>query len=351
MMDTEPSSATSSRLQSYLRPAGAMPILVENLCKQWDGRRADARCLAEMTFVDNELQLGAGTSLGFVKRNVVSADHASPDGDARLLLLFGAAYRRPIRPQALTHIRRAIVWKGEGGTAMALTHLALTGLGRLPNPVEDSRRLFIADGLLTAGANPRDILLALELDMAPLDALMRKYSPDQPRVPAGNGRESGQWVGANANGAAPEAPTAQRRVSILPIIDATYPGDFHDQLRDDFAEALRKAGNTVLTEVPLILIGDPPVPARIDILFRTPAGLLYGIDVKTGPNSRFTPQQEIVYPHALVGGMVVAPDLRISALGLIPGKPLPPIDIHEVYADGPGAPLEMAPLTSYLRNR
>lgn len=43
---------------------------------------------------------------------------------------------------------------------------------------------------LKPGSDPRDVFTALA----------RKYSPDQPRVPAGSGRESGQWTGGDASG-------------------------------------------------------------------------------------------------------------------------------------------------------
>ena len=50
---------------------------------------------------------------------------------------------------------------------------------------------------------PRALMKGLGLDPAALDAL-EKYNPDQPRVPAGNGRANGQWgSGGGASGAAP----------------------------------------------------------------------------------------------------------------------------------------------------
>ncbi len=50
---------------------------------------------------------------------------------------------------------------------------------------------------------PRALMKGLGLDPAALDGL-EKYNPDQPRVPAGNGRANGQWgSGGGASGAAP----------------------------------------------------------------------------------------------------------------------------------------------------
>jgi len=90
-------------------------------------------------------------------------------------------------------VRRAIAKARDGNAPLALTHLALAGLGRLDEPSEDARRLFMADGLMKAGAPPSAILAALGAQ--PSEAsLERAYDPDQPRVPAGNGRPSGQWT-------------------------------------------------------------------------------------------------------------------------------------------------------------
>ncbi len=77
---------------------------------------------------------------------------------------------------------------------------------RLP-PLETNEqafRLFAADALLETGLSPRRLMKALDLDPAPLD-LLQKYNPDQPRIPAGNGRPSGRW-GDGGGAAATPAP-------------------------------------------------------------------------------------------------------------------------------------------------
>ena len=61
----------------------------------------------------------------------------------------------------------------------------------------------MADGLMKAGVDARVILQALEIDDGLLDELERRYNPDAPRVPPGNGRESGQWSNGSAAGSAP----------------------------------------------------------------------------------------------------------------------------------------------------
>jgi hypothetical protein len=57
-------------------------------------------------------------------------------------------------------------------------------------------RLFLALKVLESGHSAEALMKALDFKRTPLDA--KKYNPDQPRVPAGNGRAMDigrQWVG------------------------------------------------------------------------------------------------------------------------------------------------------------
>jgi hypothetical protein len=147
------------------------------------------------TFDGDELVLGARTNLAVVRRDGVRQGEKSPRVDeARLSALLAIAYGRSISALSLAHARRAVEKMREGDTTMALMNLALTGLGKLTDVVEDSRRLSMADGLMTAGVEPRVILQALELESGAPGGRAAKYDPDQPRVPAGSGRASGQWT-------------------------------------------------------------------------------------------------------------------------------------------------------------
>jgi hypothetical protein len=103
-------------------------------------------------------------------------------------------------------------------------HLALATLGRLPRPRDAARRLFLADKLLEAGSEPETILRALDLD--PDEVLTRAYNPDQPRVPAGSGRESGQWTSENSSGGetAEGAPVGERQGAAPARGESANPG-------------------------------------------------------------------------------------------------------------------------------
>ena len=164
-------------------------MLVETLRADWAARGANARVRDLPEFDGGALTLGAGTKI--VEARGDRRDEAA-EGE-RAVALVSAAIGRPLHASAATHVRRALAKAREGDAALALTHLALAGTGRLTEPHEDARRLFIADGLMKAGVPPRTILAAI--GGAPAQAnFERAYNPDQPRVPAGNGQESGQWT-------------------------------------------------------------------------------------------------------------------------------------------------------------
>jgi hypothetical protein len=51
----------------------------------------------------------------------------------------------------------------------------------------------------------------------------------------------------------------------------------------------------------------------------------------------------------LIGGLAVSADPRIGALELAPGAPLPPVEVVELFAAGPGARMVRVPLREYLK--
>jgi hypothetical protein len=113
-------------------------------------------------------------------------------------------------------------------------------------------------------------------------------------------------------------------VQTLPqIVVTAYNGKFHDQLVNDLASGMNASGWHVMTEMPLCL--ENGVCARADIFGTNPAGQLTVLEVKTGQNPSFTPNQLAVYPHLSAGGLVMSPSLQISQFGFVPGAPLPPI--------------------------
>jgi hypothetical protein len=107
-----------------------------------------------------------------------------------------------------------------------------------------------------------------------------------------------------------------------------YRGDYHDEVVQDLARALRSKGLKVETELPMEM-ADGSGGTRIDILVK--AKIVFGIEVKTGDNPFPTNSQLYVYPHMMMGGSVMATNPRIATVGLPPLVPLPPIPIYLYY--------------------
>jgi hypothetical protein len=179
-------------------------VLAERLGKDWQARKASAPIDAVMRFSDKGLVFGAGTVLAPAGDS--GRDISILGSEPRLLALLAAAHLRTPSHVALTHLRKAAESWNRGEDALAAVHLTLSRLDRLARPDADAHRLFLADNLLREGIEADVIVKGLGLGDKAADALER-YSPDQPRVPAGSGRSSGEWTssgGAPAQAAPPK---------------------------------------------------------------------------------------------------------------------------------------------------
>ncbi|MGH6839211.1 MAG: hypothetical protein ACREDT_10525 [Methylocella sp.] len=143
----------------------------------------------EMTVTEQGLLLGDGTLLAKME-----GDGLCLEGEEeRILTLLAVAYGRNIPAATLGSFRRASKHWQSGDKCLAAIHLAQNGLGKLD--AAGAYRLSLAAKLIEVGMTPRE--LARELGLR-LPADLIKYDPDQPRVPAGSGRESGQWTSGDA---------------------------------------------------------------------------------------------------------------------------------------------------------
>jgi hypothetical protein len=157
-----------------------------------------------MTLTGQGLVLGAGTLLAKLDDKALPIEA----GQERIWTLLSVAYGHEVPLAVLGSLRRvAKHWHG-GDKCLAAIHLAQMGL---PGIGEDAAyRLSLAAELIDAGVAPRE--LARELGFGLPHGLI-KYDPDQPRVPAGSGRESGEWTtsGDAPSGDAAELPLTEGR--------------------------------------------------------------------------------------------------------------------------------------------
>jgi hypothetical protein len=145
------------------------------------------------------------------------------DGEEeRVLAILSAAYGRSIPASVINKLRKAADLWSRGERALAQIHLSQASLPSL-NGEDQAFRLFAANEVVERGLSPRKLMTALGLDPAPLD-LLKNYNPDQPRVPAGSGREGGRWTSGDAGGASLPPETLLSHGQTLTGIPVDFPG-------------------------------------------------------------------------------------------------------------------------------
>lgn len=155
------------------------------------------------------------------------------------MALLAVAYRGTVAPGVIDHLRRAVAADADGETALALIHLSRARLPPLADPKAAARRLHIGEALLEHGLSPRDLLKAFDLDPAILDGLAKDYNPDEPRIPAGNGIESGEWTTGLATGAAANSnPVRDYGPAITPVADRQTSDEYRTGDPDKFFDTL-----------------------------------------------------------------------------------------------------------------
>ena len=148
----------------------------------WRRRMTYSPLLETIQFGPDGLVLGAGTILSKFADDPGRVDR---DRLATLLTVVGGA---PVPPEGITHLEAAMGHWRRGDKALGYFRLSHARLPRVASP-HDAYRLFLAETLLDAGFAAGALLKELGFDpVAPL----LKYD-GQSRVPAGNGRASGQF--------------------------------------------------------------------------------------------------------------------------------------------------------------
>jgi hypothetical protein len=181
---------------------------LNELKKSWDDDVSRGRFHPGLVIKDAGLVLGADTILVRMGETRSGATALAVEADReRLLTLLGVSYWGRVPPGIVKKIENASEQWRRGEKVLAHIHLAFTGLPKLES-ANDAYRLYLAEALLDDGLPPREMLAELGLDgtLRQLD----KYDPNQPRVPAGSGRESGQWTkdGSSAPTSPDEDPVA-----------------------------------------------------------------------------------------------------------------------------------------------
>ena len=185
----------------------------------WRHRVAEHGWSPKVDLSDGAVVLGAGTVLATTR-------DGREAGHDRLVALLATAYRGRIPAAAPAQIWKALDAWQQGERFIAAAHIAYASLPTLN--ADDAYRLSLADFALSRGMAPNNLLK--ELGYADLAIGLLKYDPTQPRVPAGQGSNSGQWTKdtssdsnsapSRSNGAPTAAPSNQTAVAAAGGIDA-----------------------------------------------------------------------------------------------------------------------------------
>jgi len=124
-----------------------------------------------------------------MRRGGGDAGRLDLSGEDRILALLATAFSAPVNAALLVKLRHASALWAQGDKSLAQIYLEHLRLPKLESE-EQAFRLFLADHLIASGQSPRRLCRAMGFD---LPEGLRKYDPNQPRVPAGNGRASGQF--------------------------------------------------------------------------------------------------------------------------------------------------------------
>lgn len=179
---------------------GRQRVLHRKLGDAWQARLRTMPISPSLKFATDGLVLGAGTV-------VLAADgmrrlQSMQGRESRVLALLSAACGKAVLPSVIGNIKRAAKAWSEGDDCLAYIHLAHARLPTPDDPYDAAHRLFIVDSFMKAGTSPRTVFEALRLSPQYIDAVEKSFNPDEPRVPAGGGKPSGEWTDSEETGQA-----------------------------------------------------------------------------------------------------------------------------------------------------
>jgi len=241
-------------------------VLHEQLRNAWHARKRLVPISPVLNLTPEGLLLGAGTVV--VPANGPRRLRSMRGQETRVLALLSAAYGKAIAPSVLGNIDRAAKAWSKGDDCLAYIHLAHARLPALQDPYDAARRLFIVDGFMKVGTSPRAVFKAFHFDAAYIDEVEKLFNPNQPRVPAGSGRTSGEWTDSEETGGddAARAGTAGKEeqgsslLSRMPLPAASFLGELSvAQAAELGAYALRilSAASTAAAVFGLLFIPSP----------------------------------------------------------------------------------------------
>jgi hypothetical protein len=225
------------RLRFFRQRRGKCVRSTATLRKQFDAYRLHLSITPVITITDAGVMLGAGTLLMRLRNTRLGLQQlALTDDRERALALHCVAFDQAPSLLFLHHLSSAAgYWPHD--KALANIRLVFADLPKLASET-DAWRLHLAAALLDDEFPPSRLMS--ELGFAPFD--FQKYDPDQPRVPAGSGRQSGEWGSANSTANTPKAQSTRTTSSSGEKASADSDSD---QSADSATRALESASTRI----------------------------------------------------------------------------------------------------------
>ncbi|MGH6839598.1 MAG: hypothetical protein ACREDT_12535, partial [Methylocella sp.] len=215
------------------------------LLHKWEARNRFGRLHPRLEIGAEGLVLGAGTLLAKSTSDAYGRPHLAVD-EPRVMALLATAYGKSVAPHVVARLRRAAELWDEDEKALAHIHLAHANLP--PCGEDEALRLFLAEECFSEGITPAELMKAQGYVSALLALI--KYNPDQPRVPAGSGRESGEWTSGDGGAGGSAAPATAGLASLPPMAAAgegakTLAADLFEGASPRFLAGLAELGATI----------------------------------------------------------------------------------------------------------
>jgi hypothetical protein len=191
---------------------------VASLKKQFDSYLLRHPIETSASLSDVGLVVGAGTPLMRMEESAAGPKLSIARDEARLFALLAVSFDRPPPSDILHHLEGASKHWQQGDKALANIRLAFARLPQLESETQ-AWSLHLAAAMLDDGLSPGQLLR--ELGYPPSPSGFQKFDPNQPRVPAGSGRNSGQWT---SDGGTDSTEVGDSHSASRPVIVPTGAG-------------------------------------------------------------------------------------------------------------------------------
>jgi hypothetical protein len=216
---------------------------------------------------------------------------------------------------------RADLGLGAAGGAPGNAPTVGPALGKYNSNHDEQGRFSTADNAAATVGSPKRKPQHTPVQVASNDATMSDATVD------------GRAVDRPASVLAVPLNSQNRASSPANLELVNHPADYHNQVVNEEIDHYEDTGARCVSEVRLTLNG---IDSVLDIFCVSTEGAPIGVEVKTGDDPVLSPNQALVYGHAVLGAGVTSADSKLASLGIPISAPLPAFPIFVVWAPSEG---------------